>query len=243
MQIDYPKLHERVRSLLKTKLDPAETPDRSPILKIIQIISGCKECLNIKLIDKAKLLGSGAFGWVFDIGKGLAMKVEIIRDAVAAVQGVPTAIKAGKAGIGPKVHSWKVCDCVHSLYLVTVMDKIIGKTLYDFLKKSKVADNSKVVTSVKTALETKLKKMAKLGIIHQDLHEGNIMVDTKNEPWIIDFTYDAFVGSNVEKALAMVDAYSRSQVNVVGAIFKALEKEGTIVVKGKTQIPKQFIKE
>lgn len=259
MQVDYTKLHERVRLLLTAKLEPKESPAYSPVLEIVEsvvrvetvrkdlvgknvkITGGCEECLDLKMLNKAKVLGKGAFGIVFDIGKGLAMKVEVVEDSAAVTNGVPTAVKAGKAGIGPKVHSWKVCDCGTVTYLVIVMNKINGKTLWDWINKAKKAKGPKAaaeILKVKKALEMKIKKMSKVGVEHNDLHSRNIMVDTKNEPWIIDFTFRAG-GDNMD-ALHIFDRVEVTQVNQIGAIYAALEQEGTLSVTGALQLPKQF---
>lgn len=257
MQVDYTKLHDRVRSLLTEKLEPKESPAYSPIVNILENVirvetvrkdllskdvkftGGCEECLDLKMLKKAKVLGHGFFGIVFDIGKGLAMKVELVEDSAAVTDGVPIAVKAGNAKIAPKVHSWKVCDCGQATYLVIVMDKINGKTLQEWIRKAKSAKpQQKVVAAVRKALEAKIKKMTKIGIEHNDLHSGNIMVDSKNEPWIIDFTYRA--GRDNMDALRMFDWMAPVQLNQIGAIYDALVKEGTIHVTGQLQLPKQF---
>ena len=126
MQVNYDKLHERIRILLAANLEAKELPDYSPVLQIVEtavhaetirndllrknvvIMGGCEECLDMKILKKAKVLGKGSFGIVFDIWQGRAMKVERVVNATAVTNGVPIAVKAGKLGIGPKVHSWKV---------------------------------------------------------------------------------------------------------------------------------------
>jgi predicted Ser/Thr protein kinase len=258
MQVDYTKLHERVRSLLTAQLAPAEPPKHSIVLEIVEgvvraetvrkdllgedvaITAGCDECLDFKTLKKAKVLGRGYFGVVFDVGKGRAMKVEFVQEAAAVTDGVPIAVKAGKAGIGPKVHSWRVCDCGQHTYLVIVMDKINGKTLDDWLHKAKSTKGSEArVARVRAALLSKIKKMAKVGVEHLDLHPGNIMVDAKDELWIIDFTYRARGRDNMD-ALKMFDRMAPKQVNQIGAIYAALEQEGTVAVTGQLQLPKKL---
>jgi hypothetical protein len=160
---------------------------RHDLLRKHDVLDGCDDCLEVERLRKAKVLGNGAFGTVFDVGKGRCIKVERVRDAGIA-QGVCDAVRMGELRVGVRVHKWHMCECAGSVYLVTEMDRVDGATLQAWLnvKSRKDAD----IRKLQAALKRKIARMKGAGVVHHDLHPGNVMVDMAGVPWIIDFTYD-----------------------------------------------------
>lgn len=164
----------------------------------------CKKCLPFGKLKRAKVLGRGFNGTVFDLGGTRALKVESLSqelvpvdkdgqvpdrgrpfDAAVAMLG-KAAQRMGELQIGPKVHGWKVCVCPRTVLLAVEMDKVEGRTLAAFINDKKVTKAQ--MAKVRTILTQKLQKMHEAGLVHADFHEGNVLVDRKNEPWIIDFS-------------------------------------------------------
>lgn len=213
MQVDVQQLETRIRALVA---EARKKPDASKVAPVPQkkakapqftwgltkfieseilradiidkgtkITHGCEDCLQHAKIKKAKVLGRGAFGTVFDLGKN-ALKVEKVGryDLDGTLAAGKVAARMGELGVGPKVAHWRVCECRFATYLVIEMAKIKGTTVQDLLRK-KWAPAKKAKTL--QLLREKVIKMNKAGVVHSDMHWGNVMVDKKGVPWIIDF--------------------------------------------------------
>ncbi|MGI9118227.1 MAG: protein kinase domain-containing protein [Minisyncoccia bacterium] len=81
-----------------------------------------------------------------------------------------------------------------------VMEQIIGPTIEEaFLNPSVVPlgfNNKEFINK----LDSEIKKMHSMGVVHRDLHWGNIMIDQDNDPVIIDFGTATDADHNSENA-------------------------------------------
>lgn len=212
MQVDFQLLETRIRALVaearktsKAAPDPKKQSDAPKftwgLTKVIEseilradiidkgakITHGCEDCLQHAKIKKAKVLGRGAFGTVFDLGKN-ALKVEKVGrfDLDGTLAAGKVAARMGELGVGPKVAHWRICECRFATYLVIEMAKIKGTTIGDLFNGDKKWAPAKKAKTLQL-LREKVIKMNKAGVVHNDMHWGNVMVDKKGVPWIIDF--------------------------------------------------------
>ena len=73
--------------------------------------------------------------------------------------------------------------------------------------------------------------MNKAGIIHKDLHQGNIMITKKNKIYIIDFDLSRLVEnaeSNQIKYLHSDYKYSNIDINLLNFVYNNLISNGII---------------
>ncbi len=84
-----------------------------------------------------------------------------------------------------------------------IMDRVMGHSIGDMIENSESLPPNFDLQSFYQKLVTSVKKMHSLGVLHRDLHKGNVMIDENGDPVIIDFglaTYnsassnDAYVG-------------------------------------------------
>lgn len=87
--------------------------------------------------------------------------------------------KLAKVGVAPRIYdAWK------SKTLGFFIMERLDKTLLRFLKEE---DDNKKIDDIMDKVIDKIELMHKLDIIHGDLHSSNIMLNSKDEPYIIDF--------------------------------------------------------
>ena len=156
------------------------------------VIEKCGRKVNFKKLAKCKVVGRGAFGLVLDTGRGRCVKVERDVHPETVRVGMRAAAQMGKAGVGPKVHSWMLCDCAGAPILFMEMDLIEGMDLHTWMyhAKPRRAD----VAAVRAKLAEKVRRMRdEFGIRHNDLHEGNVRIDSQQEPWILDYSFSSEV--------------------------------------------------
>ncbi len=213
-----------------TQLVQAEIVRAKILEKGAKVTGDCETCLDTKRLRTAKVLGKGYFGTVFDLGAS-ALKVERIWPHVIndTLQSGSTAKRMGAIGVGPKVRSWRVCDCPGAMYYLLEMDKLRGVTLGDFLRGG-ASEKAKAATL--SLLRAKVRRMNKAGVVHADLHGENVMVDRKGVPWVIDF---AFVQGkhrdNQDDIANMVRSPNLNSDDVTpGEIIALLIAEGTVSV-------------
>lgn len=253
MQVDYDTLVARIRELCKSELP---VPTRKVVLnphlfRFIEEMVRAERvrealtkdhkfggCDMLEGLEKAKVLGSGALGVVFDVGGGAAVKVEKIRTK-DGIRGAEVAKKMGAVGVGPKVQSCKAIECEGVRYVVMKMDKVEGVTLKTWMSKKRP---SATVAVVKDVLAKKIAKMKRLGVHHGDLHASNVMVDKKNVPWIIDFNLaqDGDGDDGDGEILRIFDKRVPAADNTVAIVSKLVE-EGVIKVIGKYGV-RDFLK-
>lgn len=178
-------------------------------------------CLGRKDLKSQVPVASGHFGEVYRIaqkkagGGHLAVKVvnmdpmkgveywntrgNLHVQAKSLIREVKWATLAGKMGVGPHVHDAFVCVRGDIPYGVTVMDFVEGGIKLSEWRT--IASKADVSRADKLAIK-KLAKLHSVGVIHGDLHAGNIMVvpkvpkkEAKTAPrgvsdvWIVDYGF------------------------------------------------------
>ena len=160
-----------------------------------------------------KLLGSGYFGSVYDVVsdpcikhvpkhvKHVGIKIEPIKPSYDNNQ-EPERIgevfqiykKAFKLGICPELYNIFITkDANGSIQIIKIFEIIQG-TNWNGINWSDGLDKQKAIEQ----LQSKIQKMNKAGIVHHDLHDGNVMVTPEGDVYIIDFDRAKFV-KNEEK--------------------------------------------
>jgi predicted Ser/Thr protein kinase len=150
----------------------------------------CKE--DERSLKRAIELGSGAFGTVHKSRapsciKGIpkdvewvAIKMETIGSFFSKDQ-TPEYLRkhisilqdVGNAGLTPKVFDTFICiDEKGQNTIIKVMEYVDGITLHKWIETASVANRKKA----QTILQEKVQQLGQMGILHSDLHGGNIMV-------------------------------------------------------------------
>ena len=162
---------------------------------------------RIRKAANAKVLGEGAFGKFINVSvdpcikglpKGLkrvGIKMEYLKHdynpsqtPVGVSNAVKIAKKAAKLGVGPQLYDVFVAkDEKDRIMIVKVSEIIHGKTWADteWETPEKKHEASK-------QLHAHIHKMNEAGIIHHDLHSGNVMVDVSGRVYIIDYDLAKF---------------------------------------------------
>jgi serine/threonine protein kinase len=129
-------------------------------------------------------LGRGSYGVVFALGD---IAVKIIRDPNrTSEEEVEIGKLAGDLGIGPKIYG-TVRDKNGQVFAI-MMERLKGETLA--IKGGKPEDpiteeDNKMVES----LFSQMKKMHRAGIVHNDLHNENVIVQKDNSVRFIDWGF------------------------------------------------------
>lgn len=92
-------------------------------------------------------------------------------------------------GVSPNTQS--IWNCGHQEFVL--QDEIDGVPLNQWMHDQKITFESKRWRKMCHKILEKVKKMHKLGLVHNDLHQENILVDKNDEPWLIDFNSSAFI--------------------------------------------------
>lgn len=148
-----------------------------------------------KYLPKEQIfLGEGAYGKVYKLNNNIAVKIEYLYNSYSLIQKL-NEIKiskiAGKYNIGPKIYKNKIIfnNFNAHFYCLTYMEYIEGITFYKY--KNSPNKSNDIINKVNTIIKTKKKLLHKLGFMHNDLHNGNIIVNIKNNKiiyvYIIDF--------------------------------------------------------
>jgi len=147
-------------------------------------INSCLLKHNLKL---SALLGKGSGTKVFLICDNINQCNKIVKIAFAKhlpVSQADNEIKlqniAAKYNIAPKAYIHEICDD----YYYIVMDWVEGKTLENFFDSK---PSKELLKDVVKKIKIKVDKLNSLGITHNDLHFGNVMITSSYEPFIIDY--------------------------------------------------------
>ena len=168
-------------------------------------------CLE-KVKKNTRELGKGAFGSVFNVPSDtciknippgvehVGIKLEVIKqfdinqEPERVKEVVKIAKKANKLGLGPAIYDVFVTEnALGFTVIVKVFETINGKTWRDTVWESPQAKSSSVAK-----LKAAIHKLNNAGIIHHDLHSGNVMIDDTGKIYIIDYDRAQFV-ENEEK--------------------------------------------
>jgi len=153
---------------------------------------------TITLLERAPVVGRGAFASVFDTGGGLCMKVERtshFRTTRSLLCAMAIGISAGAMDIGPRVVRWAIAksELADHPVIVSEMTLIEGATLGAWASNPDRTrgDLARMAESLTDLME----RAARVGIIHNDLNYANVVVDASSDrPHLIDFSFSRIDG-------------------------------------------------
>ena len=162
-----------------------------------------KSYLNKNKNKKVIKLGEGFQGSVYKLNNSMCVKIEISNLNSYAIENFNNEYYisklCGKYNISPKIYKKKIFYNKFNSKLIKLiyMEYIDGLTLYDFIKKYK--PSAKKIENINKIINKKINILHKIGFLHQDLHEGNIMIhNNKNkiiDIYIIDFGYSVKINN------------------------------------------------
>ena len=161
---------------------------------------------------------------------------------------------ASNAGISPKVHKTQQCSGVlripeldDPIEMGFILMERWDTTLNEFLTRKRSTDpNYKLPSNLVQQLNEKIKLLHSLGVTHNDLHTGNIVLNlhTMNniyEPYdiaIIDFGYARMYSGNIQSNAAYVLEVEKDNTFVVDLGY--VEKHSSPINSFKISPPHQF---
>ena len=157
-----------------------------------------------KCVTTKKELGAGAFGAVYEMPvkacfrvpasvKRVAVKIEHIKPGYDPYQ-EPEQVKTGVA-VAKKAHALGIAPALYDAFIVFDTDDIKIVKVYEIIKGvswDKKEWKPAAKAKANAELQQVVTKMNRAGIIHHDLHPGNVMVTPKGLQ-IIDFDRANFV--------------------------------------------------
>jgi len=190
--IDVQKIVEKILKKKKLKLD------------IYNKANGKNEdYIKFYKYKPIKSIGAGVYGQVYLVKKNkktFACKVQTITPYILDniyenhinnwLYEYKLGSKVGKEKIGPKMYDIHFIydKQLNKLFNIIIMEHIDGVTLETYIK-----NNSLNAIQIKQ-LETTINKLHKMGIVHGDIHDNNILVISNNKTirfCIIDYGYAA----------------------------------------------------
>jgi len=210
-----------------------------------------EECM-VKIKKNAVQLGKGAFGAVYNVPvntclkhipkkvKHVGVKIEALKSDYNPSQTpkrlqevVEIAKKAGELGIGPKFYDCFVTIKDGAVKIIKSFEIINGKSWENTEWKS-AEEKASAVDKLNDAIH----KMNEAGIIHHDLHSGNVMVDTKGKIYIIDYDMAKFAENEEGNTIYEFNNTKNNPWTPPGAlsdkglkyIYNKLIEDGTIKV-------------
>lgn len=201
--------------------------------------------------NNAKVLGRGMFGKFMSVNanscirgvppgvKNVGVKTEYIKNDYrpqqspeAVLDSFKIAKRAAKLGVGPDIYDLFVTkDSKGKIMIVKVSQIIDGKTWA-----ATVWESPKQKRAAAEVLKILIQKMNEVGIIHHDLHAGNVMVDKSGRVYIIDYDLAKFVKNEEVKSLSIFNTNIPEDDEPVGVaseegiqyVYDKLVEEGTI---------------
>ena len=211
------------------------------------VFNSCLETLK----SKTKELGSGFFGTVYDVPvsactseisnklpsglRRVGIKVERLKersasqtpDYIQTVFGI--AKKASQLGIGPACYDVCVTLGPDGFVRIVKLFEIIQGQSWDATVWKTPAKKLKALAQLDKHIHT----MNKAGIIHQDLHGGNVMVTPSGRVYIIDYdlasySKDAEAGRLEAFNDSVWQTRSADRENCIKYVFQTLLEEGSL---------------
>lgn len=216
-------------------------------MESFEAFQGCLE----KIKMNTKVLGEGYYGKVFNVPvdecikhipagvERIGVKVEKLKTPFEVSQTpnrlkevIEIANKAHELGIGPALYdAFVVVNEAGYTQIVKCFEVIDGKSWRDteWTPATKKAALKK--------LDAHVHKLNKAGIIHHDLHDGNVMVSKTGEVYIIDYDLARFVDFEEEDLLVrfndaenMWEPKGAASRQGLYYIFTKLVEEGSILL-------------
>jgi len=201
-------------------------------------------------VKRSKPIGSGFYGAVYSVPalacmrlpkgvKRVAVKLENLKTGWGqdeaqlpgrVKESIAIANKATNLGIGPELYDTFVTINHGNVVIVRIYELLNGKTWGDM-----VWTPAKKTVAARI-LQEKIRKMNRAGIIHMDLHAGNVMV-TKDDVFIIDFDRSRFVKTVESGRIVVFNASAETYesayevTNELAAfVYDKLIEEGTLIM-------------
>ena len=200
-----------------------------------------------KCVTTKKELGAGAFGAVYEMPvkacfrvpasvKRVAVKIERIKPGYAQYQ-EPAQVKTGVA-VAKKAHALGIAPALYDAFIVFDTDDIKIVKVYEIIKGvswDKKEWKPAAKAKANAELQQAVTKMNRAGIIHHDLHPGNVMVTPKGVQ-IIDFDRANFVKDEEQGQLSSFNSsfpsmwmpHGIASEKGIKYIYHKLMAEGTI---------------
>ena len=217
------------------------------------------QCLNT-VKERMTAVGSGAFGTMYDVPVAACMKnlprgVKHVGIKIEKISGIfeshqtpqrvkevaKIAKKAAKLKIGPEFYDMFVTENEHhQAVIIKIFELINGKT-WENTEWSSPEKKHKAAERLKEAIHT----MNKAGILHHDLHPGNVMIHKSGKVYIIDYDR-ATIADNAElNTLPYFNDSIPYEWSMKGAmsdngilyIYTKLVEEGTILLNDTKPAP------
>lgn len=184
---------------------------------------------------RPKKLGQGFFARVYQVSDTVAAKIITMgtsyRRKRPLVQRkkfdaeVAMATRMGKLGVGPEViDHYACCRGDGKCNGVILMRRVQGTTLAEALEKA----TAKQKDQIRQKLEKKIEAMHAAGVVHNDLHSGNVMVTPGRDVFLVDFGFARDVHD--EKRLRAADADDSEVFQAEWEEFKEMfaEEDGKV---------------
>ncbi len=148
-----------------------------------------------------EVLGSGFYGEVYKLPHDKVAKVQELADSSRVREWkreVAWGKLAGQLGVGPKVLDAFLCtekgDVGGNPHGVIVMEHIKGMSLREFRKHAASGDE---ILKAESIVREKMQRLHDLGVHHNDLHAGNVLVVVGKRRSVADaFVLDYGLASN-----------------------------------------------
>jgi tRNA A-37 threonylcarbamoyl transferase component Bud32 len=154
---------------------------------------------------------------------------EAVRDASRIAK------RAAELGIGPQLYDiFVTMDTAGKVIIVKVSQIINGETWADTEWETPEEQHAAA-----EKLKAAIKKLNEAGIIHHDLHSGNVMVDTTGRVYIIDYDLAKFAKDEEYTKIHNFNESYPSEYDAVGVasddgmdyVYNKLVEEGSIKEK------------
>ncbi len=201
----------------------------------------------IKSIESKKDKRQSAYGYVYKVKSNLFINKKFDIDTVAVkiekinlkfflidklINSIKIAKYASKIKIGPKLYdTFVMIDNDNDIKIIKIYKYIDGIPFSDKKWKSK---NEK--EEILDKLRKIIRKMNKAGIIHHDIHKGNIMITKSNKIYITNFDKSNFINDDEQKYVNyMNNNYSSPDPHIVSTklinfIYNNCINDGIIII-------------
>jgi len=201
----------------------------------------------IKSIESKKVKGKGAYGSVYKVKSNLFINKKFDTDTVAVkiekinfnyfnidklINSTKIAKYASKIKIGPKLYdTFVMIDNDSDIKIIKIYEYIDGVT---FNNKKWKSENEKEEMFDK--LRKIIRKMNKAGIIHHDIHKGNIMITKSNKIYIIDFDNSKFINNDEQRYVNYMNnnySYNDSYIiskKLINFVYNNCINDGIIII-------------
>jgi predicted Ser/Thr protein kinase len=185
--------------------------------------------------NNAKVLGRGAYGKFMSVTadscirgippgvKNVGVKTEYIKNYYhpnqspeAVIDAFRLAKRAAKIGVGPEIYDvFITTDFRGKAIIVKVAQIIDGKTWQNTEWETPEHQHAAA-----EALKILIRKMNEAGIIHHDLHGGNVMIDKSGRVYIIDYDQAKFSKNEEVKRISEFNSSFPDEYEAVGIASK-----------------------